>query len=157
MTDLWGSAEARRKRVVVEIDSTAAARQGVSLGDVASTLEIFLGRLPANDFQRPGRIRRVHVPDNQASRVKDLRQLMVRNGKGEMVPLGTMVSLGVVKAAAVVYRLDDWPAEKMTATPAPGVSLDVARKVCDKAAELVRKELRLPSAYRLTWLRQNGR
>jgi hypothetical protein len=40
----------------------------------------------------------------------------------------------------------------VTANPAAGVPLADARALCEKAVEEVRRELKLPAQYRLTWL-----
>src|SRR5581483_1390688 len=85
---------------------------------------------------------------------EDLAKLKVRNAKGQMVPLGALAVVRELTAPAVVHRLDGRPAVQLTANPAPGGSLAEARALCEAAAEEVRKELRLPADYRLTWLRE---
>jgi len=156
VTDLWGSALARRKRILVEVDRTRAATLGVSLSDVVLTVETYLGRVRADDLKPRARTWRLHAPGHLADRAKDLRQLQVRNSKAEMVPLGALVSLSAGQRAAAVYRLDGQPAEKITADLPPKVSLQAARQLCEKEAEAVRKDMRLPPAYRITWLGQAG-
>ena len=154
VTEVRGSAEERRKGIVVEIDRTAATRLGVKLSDITTTVEACVGKSPGKDFQGHGRVRELHFSaDLTEQDVKDIRQLKVRNSEGKMVPLGTVVSLSVREMDPFVYRFDIQPAERITADLAPGVSPAVARKVCDKAAEEVRKGLKLSPGYRVSWLR----
>ena len=63
-----------------------------ALQDVFDTLQIYLGSLYVNDFNRFGRTWQVIVQADARFRnqVEDVRQLKVRNAKGDMVPLGSL-------------------------------------------------------------------
>jgi multidrug efflux pump subunit AcrB len=138
----------------VDINRERAAQMGVAARDIASTLQVYLGSLYVNDFNRFGRTWQVVVQadakaDDQAAA---LRQLKVRNAKGEMVPLAALVKVRTVQGPDAIDRLNLQPMVEVTANPAAGVSQAEARALCDKLVEQVRRELRLPGAYRLTWL-----
>ena len=65
---------------------------GVSMSEVFNTLQVYLGSLYVNDFNRFGRTWQVNVQADAdfRSQIEDLKQLKVRNDDGDMVPLGTL-------------------------------------------------------------------
>jgi multidrug efflux pump subunit AcrB len=154
LTDLWRNAETEpQPQLYLDIDRKAAKAMNVSLDDLFQTIETYFGQLGINDFERFGRTWQVQgQPALQA--ITDLKQLKVRNAKAEMVPLASLVTVREVKAASVLERLNGQPMEQITANPASEVSPAEARALCERVAEEVRKELRLPAAYRLTWLQE---
>jgi multidrug efflux pump subunit AcrB len=157
LADVWANPDSMPiPHVYVDIDRDAAARMGVSLRDVFNTLNTYLGSGHVNDFDRFGRTWQVVVQGDPRFREKaeEIRKLQVRNSKGDMVPLAALLKVREFQAPRVLDRLNLRPAVKITANPAPGTSLAEARKRCDTFAEEVRRELRLPAEYRLTWLQE---
>ncbi len=155
LTDVWADpASEPRSQLSVDVDRTKAKRLGVSVEVVFSTLEVSLGPLTVGEGR--GGTWRVEVRADAGPRAaaENIRKLRARNGRGELVPLGALVEVREVEAPAVVDRLDGRPVVRITANPAPGVSLARARALCEARAEEARKGLRLPAAYRLTWLRE---
>jgi multidrug efflux pump subunit AcrB len=143
-------------QLYLDVDRTQAKLKGVSLDDVFTTLQTFFGAVDVNDFNRFGRTWqvRVQVGNRRAGRVEDVKKLKVRNARGEMVPLGTFVSVKEVEGPAAVDRLNGEPMVEITAKAAAGVSHAEVRTLCEDLAEEVRKELRLPKGYGLTWLQE---
>ena len=64
--------------------------QSVRVGDVADTLEVYLGSLYVNDFNLFGRTWQVIVQADAQfrNRLDRVQRLKVRNRYGDMVPLG---------------------------------------------------------------------
>ncbi len=127
---------------------------GVSMTEVFNTLQVYLGSLYVNDFNRFGRTWQVNVQADARYRkqVDDLKQLKVRNDRGGMVPLAT-----VAKHPLDQRPGDDpcattcTPRRRSTATPAPGVSSGEAIRQMEDAAQRQtpagpRHELRLDRA-----------
>jgi multidrug efflux pump subunit AcrB len=143
-----------QRQLYVDIDRLRAADLGLSLSDINAAIQTALGAYYVNDFDRFGRTWRVVVQlgDRSSEQVENLRQLNLRNKRGDMVPLGTVAAVRPAKAPAALDRLDGRPMVQITANPAAGVSPADARKLCEELAKEVRKELRLPAEYRLTWL-----
>jgi len=85
----------------MDIDRTKAASLGGKLHRRQSTLEIYLGSLYVNSFNAFGRYWQVTLQGEGAFRrqVEDINQLKVRNRDGQMVPLGTLVSVREVGRA----------------------------------------------------------
>ena len=75
----------------VDVDRLKVKRQGVKLNDVFQTLQVNLGSLYVNDFNRFGRTYRVVAQADAPfrSQVDDILPLKTRNAAGEMVPLGS--------------------------------------------------------------------
>lgn len=126
----------------------------MSRNDIFNTLQVYGGSLHVNDFTRFGRSWRLEVQAKPGSGdwAKDLRKLKIRNARGQMIPLNTLVKVGEAAGPAALDFLDFWPMVEITANPGPEITLDVARKLCEVLAEEVRKELRLSAGYRLIWL-----
>ena len=82
----------------VELDRTKVKRQNVKMSDVFDTLNVYLGSLYVNDFNKFGRTYQVLAQADAPfrSHVEDILPLKTRNAAGDMVPLGSLLS---VKAA----------------------------------------------------------
>ncbi|HSJ04327.1 MAG TPA: multidrug efflux RND transporter permease subunit, partial [Verrucomicrobium sp.] len=108
----------------VDVDRTKAKSMGVALSDVYDTLQICLGSLYVNDFNRFGRTYQVTAQADSAYRMKpdDIRKLRCRNTAGEMVPLGTMVDIKEITGPNNVVRYNMFPAADINGIPLPGVS-----------------------------------
>jgi multidrug efflux pump subunit AcrB len=155
LTDVWANPESRlQPQVYLDIDRTKAKEFGVSMDDVFNTLQVYLEAFHVNDFNRFGRTWQVTIQAEPPGKLEDIKKLKVRNGKGDMVPLGAFVAVREVKGPVVLERLDGRPMVEITANLAPGLTLAEARTLCEGLAEEVRKELKLPREYRLTWLRE---
>src|SRR4029077_19422801 len=108
--------------------------------EVFNTLQVYLGSLYVNDFNRFGRTRQVNVPaDAQFRRqIEDLKQLKVRNASGRMVPFGTLATVRDVSGPVMLMRYNMYPAAAVNVTPEPGVSSGQAIDLMEK---LVQPEL----------------
>jgi RND family efflux transporter MFP subunit len=155
LTDVWTNPDSEpRLQRTVEIDRTAAAARGVALSDILNALQVHTGSLYVNDFTRFGQTWRVQVQAQAGSGdwAKDLPRIKVRSARGQMIPLSVCVKVGEAEGPATLDFLDFRPMMEITANPASGVELDLARKLCETLAADLRKELRLSADYRLMWL-----
>ena len=91
LNELFTSFRANTPWLYLDIDRTAAKTMGVSISEVFNTLQVYLGSLYVNDFNRFGRTWQVNVQASAdfRSQIEDLKQLKIRNGQGNMVPLAT--------------------------------------------------------------------
>jgi multidrug efflux pump len=80
-------------QLFADIDRAKAKQLGVPLQPIYQTLQIYLGSLYVNDFNQFGRTYQVRVQADAAfrSHAEDIAQLKVRNDKGEMVPLSSLM------------------------------------------------------------------
>jgi multidrug efflux pump subunit AcrB len=153
LTDVWADADsAPCPGVSVDIDRTNALALGISLKDVLAALEATFGTPEENDLDRLGRSASVRYGSGHQAAAESLKQLKVRNDKGLMVPLSTVAEIRETTASTALDRLDLRPMVEVTANPAAGVTPTQARARCQSLAEEIRKELKLSTEYRLTWL-----
>jgi multidrug efflux pump len=130
------------------VDRAQAKDRGVSIDDIRSTLEATLGPYYINDFNRFGRTWQVTVQAREAFRrsVEDIRLLEVRNGQGEMVPLGVFATPRWVSGPVLLMRYNLYPAAPVHADPGPGTSSGQALAHLEAAAVG-----ELPQTMRTEW------
>jgi multidrug efflux pump len=121
---LYTSFRARTPWLYLNIDRTAAKKNGVSIADIFNTLQVDVGSLYINDFNRFGRTWKVtaQASDEYRRRVSDLKHLRVRNDKGHMVPFGTVAHVEDMFGPVMIDRYNMYPAAIINGSPAPGVS-----------------------------------
>ena len=81
-------------QVRANVDREKAKAQGVALNDLFETMQVYLGSLYVNDFNRFGRTYQVNAQAEMRFRLEpdDILRLKVRNAAGDMIPLGSFVS-----------------------------------------------------------------
>jgi len=82
-------------QLMADLDRTKAKQMGVSITDVFDTMQIYLGSLYINDFNKFGRTYQVIAQAEAPYRAhaQDILQLKTRNKSGEMVPLGALMKI----------------------------------------------------------------
>ncbi len=131
-----------------EIDRVKAKTQGVPLQNLFETMQIYLGSLYVNDFNRFGRTFQVIAQADAQfrDRPEALTRLKTRNAKGQMVPLGTLVKVKETHGPDRAMRYNGYPAAEINGAPAPGFSSGQAEALMAKlAAE------NLPKGTRYEW------
>ena len=99
LAGLFSSFQVNVPQLYADIDRTKARQLGVPVTEVFDTMQIYLGSLYVNDFNKFGRTYSVRVQADAEfrARAEDVGLLKVRSNGGEMVPLSALMS---VKAAA---------------------------------------------------------
>jgi multidrug efflux pump subunit AcrB len=145
---LFTSFRANTPWLYLDIDRVQAKSLGVSILELFNTLQVNLGSLYVNDFNRFGRTWQVNVQASQSyrSHLADLTRIKVRNAQGQMVPLSAMVSVREVPGPVMVARYNRYPAAAINGSAAGGVSSGQAIALMETAA---RKEL--PQSMRSEW------
>jgi multidrug efflux pump subunit AcrB len=141
-------------RLCLDVQPSKAAALDVELGEVLNTLEVSLGSLRVNAFDRARGTWQIGVQVRAGERlsVEAIKMLKVRNKRGESVPLGALLTARMEEAPQAVIRFNTHPAVRLTANPATGVSLADARDLCESLAEAARQDLKLSADYRLAWV-----
>ena len=132
----------------VDLDRVKAKQLGVPVTDVFNTMQIYLGSLYVNDFNRFGRVYQVRVQADAPfrQRADDILQLKTRNAAGDMVPLSSLVTVTPTYGPEMVVRYNGYTAADINGGPAPGFSSGQAQA----AAERVAAET-LPHGVKLEW------
>ncbi|MFM7102996.1 MAG: efflux RND transporter permease subunit, partial [Verrucomicrobiota bacterium] len=101
------------------IDRAKAKALGIPLSQVFETLQVYLGSLYVNDFNRFGRTWQVVVQADAPHRreAADVRALRTRTARGDMVPLGSVVTLAETYGPDRVVRYNGYPAAEITGGP----------------------------------------
>ncbi len=117
-----------------EIDRTKAKTQGVPLENLFETMQIYLGSLYVNDFNRFGRTYQVIAQADARfrSRPEDITRLKTRNSQGQSVPLGTLVKVKETYGPDRAMRYNGYPAAEINGGPAPGFSSGQAEALISK-------------------------
>ena len=118
----------------VDVDRVKAKRENVRLSDVFETLQVYLGSLYVNDFNRFGRTYQVVAQADAPfrSQLDDVMPLKTRNAAGEMVPLGSVINVSRSFGPDVVQRYNAYTSADINGGPAPGFSSGQAQAAMAK-------------------------
>ncbi len=118
----------------VDIDRAKAKQQGVPLANLFETMQINLGSLYINDFNRFGRTYQVVAQADAPFRTnpEDILNLKTRNAAGQMVPLGSLVSVKETYGPDRVMHYNGYPAAEINGAAAPGFSSGQAETLMEK-------------------------
>jgi HAE1 family hydrophobic/amphiphilic exporter-1 len=132
----------------VKVDRDKALKQGVDLGELYSTLQVFMGGAYINDFNRFGRQWRVYLQAEAGFRTRtdDIGRFYVRNRLGQSLPLSSLVTTQSVSGPEYTNRFNLYRSAELTGTAAPGYSSGQAMD----AMESLASEL-LPPEYGYSW------
>jgi multidrug efflux pump len=138
-------------QLLVDVDRDACLLQGVDLTDVFGTLQATMGSRYVNDFNLFGRTWQVVVQADSKHRddVDDIKQLRVRNRKGDMTPIGALAKIEPINNPLVLTRYNMYPAAAITGNVAQGASTGEANAALE---EIARTELPPTMAFEWTEL-----
>jgi multidrug efflux pump len=132
----------------VVVDREKVKQEGISLTDLFQTMQVYLGSVYANDFNRFGRTYQVKVQADAQYRATadNIAQLKVRNAQGAMVPLGSVVQVRQSHGPDQSLRYNGYPAADINGGPAPGFSSGQAEAAIERIAAEV-----LPNGIGYEW------
>jgi multidrug efflux pump len=144
----FSSYEINVPQLDVDLDRVKAKQLGVPVTEVFDTMQIYLGSMYVNDFNRFGRVFQVRAQADAPFRAHadDILQLKTRNAAGDMVPLSSLVTVKQTFGPEMVVRYNGYTAADINGGPAPGFSSDQAQA----AAERVAAET-LPRGVKFEW------
>jgi gold/copper resistance efflux pump len=132
----------------VDVDRTKAAAQGVAMTDVFETMQVYLGSLYVNDFNRFGRTYQVYAQAEADARAQPdaVGRLQLRNAQGDMVPLATLVSTSPGAGPDRIIHYNGFPSADISGGPAPGFSSGQAVAAMERIARA-----ELPEGMTFEW------
>jgi hydrophobic/amphiphilic exporter-1 (mainly G- bacteria), HAE1 family len=135
---------ARTPGYQVTVDRQRCEKLGVSLTDVFTTLQTFLGSAYINDFTLYNRNFRVVAQADTFYRndLSELGKYYVRNSQGNMVPLSTLISSKVNESAALLTHFNLYRTAEFNGDAKPGYSSGQAIAALRETADKV-----LPVGY----------
>ncbi|QTP53819.1 efflux RND transporter permease subunit [Billgrantia sulfidoxydans] len=133
----------------LHVDRVKAKTQGVALTDLFETLQVYLGSVYVNDFNRFGRTWQVMAQADGDYRmdVENIDRLRTRNAYGEMVPIGSMIRIDRTFGPDPVIRYNGYPAADLMGEADPRIlSSSQAIEVVEQLAPAV-----LPAGMSFEW------
>ncbi|AYL94331.1 efflux RND transporter permease subunit [Mucilaginibacter celer] len=127
----------------LEIDKYKAKQLGVSIRDILQTMQTYFGSIQASDFNRFGKFYRVVAQADVKERTdpSKIDGVFVKNDKGEMLPINTLVKLKRVHGPETAKRYNLYNSISVTVMPQKGFSSGDAIKVVNEVAQ------KLPAGY----------
>ena len=134
ITQAFSSYQINVPQLFANVDRTRAKQMGVNLNDIYDTMQTYLGSLYVNDFNRFGKTYQVIVQADAGYRAKaeDITSLKIRNARGEMVPLGAMMSVEPTFGPAAVGRYNSAYTADFNGAAKPGFSSGQAQAEMEK-------------------------
>jgi len=123
-------------QLYADIDRAKARQLNVPVTDIFDTMQIYLGSLYANDFNKFGRTYSVKVQADAAyrARAEDVGLLKVRSTTGEMVPLSALMKVQSSFGPERAMRYNGYLSADVSGGPAPGYSSGQAQAAIERIA-----------------------
>jgi multidrug efflux pump len=137
LVGLFDGFRARTPQLYVDVDREKVKTMGVPLTDVFDALQAYLGSFYVNDFNRFGRTWQVNIQAEPRFRTnaEAVRQLKVRNGDGDMVPLGAVAEVRESTGPVQITRYNMFPAAPITGASLPDVSTGEVLATMERLAD----------------------
>ena len=135
---------ARTPGYQVDVDREECKKLGLSIADVFGTLQTYLGSRYVNDFTVYGRNFHVVAQADTEYRgdIENLSKYYVRNSRGDMIPLSTLIHTRVVENAPLISHFNLFRTAEVNGGAAPGYSSGEAIAALREVAAQT-----LPSGY----------
>jgi multidrug efflux pump len=148
LAGLFSSFQINVPQIRADVDREKAKSQGVDLQNLYDTMQIYLGSLYANDFNRFGRTYQVNVQAEPQFRLQaeDIVKLKTRNAAGDMIPLKSFVSVESSSGPDRVMHYNSFVTAEINGAAAPGFSTGQAQKIME---DLAHREL--PNGMTFEW------
>lgn len=148
LENVYSTFRANVPQYFVKLNRTKAEKMGVPLSNIFNTMQAYLGSAYVNDFSKFGRNFQVNIQAEGRFRtaVDDISNLQVRNSKGEMLPLSTLVQVKRVFGPQIISRYNMYPAASISGDPAPGYSSGQAMQLMESLMEK-----KLPQGMGFEW------
>jgi hydrophobe/amphiphile efflux-1 (HAE1) family protein len=118
-------------QIYVDVDRVKAQMLKVPVTAIFEAMRVFMGSAYVNDFNMFGRTYRVTAQADGDYRLdpNSVSKIRVRNGDGQMVPLGSLVTFREIAGPERVPRYNLFPAAEVNGTARPGVSSGQALQI----------------------------
>ena len=132
----------------IDVDRVKAKTRGVALNDLFATLQVNLGSVYVNQFNKYGRVYRVYLQAEADARARDrdVLELQVRNKDGDMIPLSALVRIEPSVGPFNISHYNEYGSAQVTGGAAPGFSAGQAIKAMEQVADQV-----LPEGFSYQW------
>jgi len=148
LTGLFTAFRTTVPQVKVDLDREKVKTLGISLTSVFDGLQIYLGGLLVNDFNRFGRTWKVKIQAESEFRLspENIGNLYVRTKTNQMVPLSTLAKIEPIVGPDMLQRYDLLRAAEFSGSAAPGYSSGQAIAAMEEVAQAT-----LPQGFGYEW------
>jgi HAE1 family hydrophobic/amphiphilic exporter-1 len=125
-------------QIELVVDRVKAETLNVSVGDIFNVLSGYVGSSFVNQFNKFGRTFQVYVQADSKYRLRpeDIEKLYVRSQNGNMVPLGTLVTLHEMVGPALIGLYNLYPTATVVGASgqafSSGEAIDVMEQIADR-------------------------
>jgi len=136
------------QQLLVELDREKSEVYGIPVENVFNAMQTLFGSLYVSQFNKDSRLWQVIVQAESSYRTKpdDLDKIYVKNKRGQMVPLSSVIQMKYVSGADLSTRFNNFPAIKLTGNPNQGFSTGQALIAMEETADKL-----LPPGYGYGW------
>jgi hydrophobe/amphiphile efflux-1 (HAE1) family protein len=131
----------------LEVNEDKAKQLGVSISNLLGTVQTYFSGDQSQNFSRFGKFYRVNIKADGVFRMDEqaFNDIFVKNEKGDMVPVNTLITLKKVYGPESVQRYNLYNSLNINVSPKPGVSNG---ELMGKLEQTLSK---LPSDYSYEW------
>jgi len=133
------------------IDREKAGAFGVTFEDINNTISTNLGSNYTNDFPNRGRMQRVLIQADAATRMNasDILNYNVKNNRGQLVPFSSFATVEWARGPSQIIGFNYYPAIRISGEAKPGFTSG------DTIAEMERLTAKLPRGFGYEWAGQS--
>ena len=136
LVGMFSSYQVNVPQLYADVDRAKARQLNVPLTEIFNTLQIYLGSVYVNDFNKFGRTYsvRVQADANYRAQAEDIGKLEVRSSSGEMIPLSAVLNVTSSAGPERAMRYNGFLAADINGNTAPGYSSGQARAAIERIA-----------------------
>ncbi len=136
LVGMFSSYQVNVPQLYADVDRAKARQLNVPLTEIFNTLQIYLGSVYVNDFNKFGRTYsvRVQADANYRAQAEDIGKLEVRSNSGEMIPLSAVLKVNSAAGPERAMRYNGFLSADINGNTAPGYSSGQARAAVERIA-----------------------
>ncbi|WP_438751663.1 efflux RND transporter permease subunit [Pararhizobium sp. O133] len=136
LVGMFSSYQVNVPQLYADVDRAKARQLNVPLTEIFNTLQIYLGSVYVNDFNKFGRTYSVRVQADATYRAQaeDIGKLEVRSTSGEMIPLSAVLTVNSAAGPERAMRYNGFLSADINGNTAPGYSSGQARAAIERIA-----------------------
>jgi HAE1 family hydrophobic/amphiphilic exporter-1 len=121
---------------LITVDRAKVQNLGITVDQVFSTLSGYVGSSYVDRFNKFGRVFQIYVQADARFRVRpqDIMNLSVRSKSGDMIPLGTLLTITPTVGPSLISLYNLYPSATIIGFPAANVSSGQAIKLMEEIA-----------------------
>ena len=145
---LFSSFSANNPQIMVKVDKFKAKQLNISLQEIYTTMQVFLGSMYVNDFDYLNKVYRVYIQADQQFRNNpdNIAQFYVRSQNGSMIQLSNLISTSQTYTAQTISHYNLFRSSEINGSPFFGHSSGEAIKEMESIAKKV-----LPQGMSFEW------